>query len=199
MGGVFAAICVGKCLFLSLRLYIFAVETKKTEFMRERIIRILLILLGFGAASCSASVNNALRGDDVGDGDGDFGHVAEYGAPMVMFTVKGRVVDAMHNPIPGIAVSVSPDEYRDSDDMFDVAQSGADGTFEGRAEFFGFGTGYVVHFKDLDGEDNGGLFFDKEVSIKLSEDDLTDQSTWTKGYSKDMGEVALDKNDENDE
>lgn len=159
--------------------------------MKERILKILLVLLGFGAASCSTSHG---KGPDAGD---DFGGgiapAPEYGAPVVQFTVKGRVVDAEQNPVNGIRVTISPDAASWGNAEL---QSNEEGRFEGSSAFGGFNTDYVLNFQDVDGEENGGLFMDKEVSVHLTDEDMVDQSTWTKGYSKDIGDVELElKND----
>lgn len=156
--------------------------------MKDKIIRTLLVLLGFGSASCG-SIDKAINGGH----DGGFGGaVAEYAAPMVVFSVKGRVVDAQDRPVNGISVTVETEDGWYVGEDF-ATHSGDDGCFEGRVEFGGYGVRYTVHFSDIDGEDNGGLFADKEISITVTEDDKVDKTAWTTGYLKDMGDVKLEK------
>ena len=113
--------------------------------MKDLIVRIsawLLCLIGFGSSvACSPGM--------VSD---------EYGSPYASFEVKGKVTDQQGNPIPGIQVTcdamyIQP-VYTESDGSYAL-----DGDGFPREKI-------QVSFEDVDGEENGGLFAARSVSVE---------------------------------
>jgi putative lipoprotein (rSAM/lipoprotein system) len=111
---------------------------------------------------------------------------AEYGTPIVEFSVKGRVVDADSNPIPNIEVSWG--------NMYGKTVTAEDGTFEYRNEEIGFEMNDVtLTFTDVDGEENGGDFETEEVQVPLTQTDPGD-GNWDCGeYAAEDVVVVLDR------
>lgn len=113
--------------------------------MKDLIVRIsawLLCLIGFGSSvACSPGM--------VAD---------EYGSPYASFEVKGKVTDQQGNPIPGIQVTcdamyIQP-VYTESDGSYAL---NGDGFPREKIQ---------VSFEDVDGEENGGLFAARSVSVE---------------------------------
>ena len=111
---------------------------------------------------------------------------AEYGTPIVEFSVKGRVVDADSNPIPNIEVSWG--------NMYGKTVTAEDGTFEYRNEEIGFEMNDVtLTFTDVDGEENGGDFETEDVQVPLTQIDPGD-GNWDCGdYAATDVVVVLDR------
>ncbi len=111
---------------------------------------------------------------------------AEYGTPIVEFSVKGRVVDADSNPIPNI--EVSHDEWSES------VRTSEDGTFELNAELIGFEMeSATLSFTDTDGEENGGEFMTQTVDIPLVQTESGD-GNWDNGeFSASDVEIVLNR------
>ena len=78
------------------------------------------------------------------------------GMEYMKFEISGRVLDGESNPIKGILVSV----YGSS------VKTGSDGKYklEGQG---GTQTSLVVSFTDVDGVENGGLFYAVTQNVKL--------------------------------
>lgn len=117
----------------------------KLSDMKDLIVRFsawLLCLIGFGSSvACSPGM--------VAD---------EYGSPYASFEVKGKVTDQQGNPIPGIQVTcdamyIQP-VYTESDGSYAL-----DGDGFPREKI-------QVSFEDVDGEENGGLFAARSVSVE---------------------------------
>lgn len=113
--------------------------------MNDLIVRVsawLLCLIGFGSAvACSPGM--------VAD---------EYGSPYASYEVKGKVTDQQGNPIPGIQVTcdamyIQP-VYTESDGSYAL---NGDGFPREKIQ---------VSFEDVDGEENGGLFAARSVSVE---------------------------------
>ena len=111
---------------------------------------------------------------------------AEYGTPIVEFSVKGRVVDADSNPIPNIEGSRG--------NMYGKTVTAEDGTFEYRNEEIGFEMNDVtLTFTDVDGEENGGDFETEDVQVPLTQTDPGD-GNWDCGeYAAEDVVVVLDR------
>lgn len=111
---------------------------------------------------------------------------AEYGTPVVEFSVKGRVVDADSNPVPNIEVTWA--------DMYGKTVTAEDGTFHYKNEDIGFEMNNVVlTFTDVDGNENGGQFETEQVDIPLTRTDLGDDR-WDFGeFSASDVEIILDR------
>ena len=113
--------------------------------MKDLIVRIsawLLCLIGFGSSvACSPGM--------VAD---------EYGSPYASFEVKGKVTDQHGEPIPGIQVTC--------DAMYiQPVYTESDGSYALHGD--GFPREKIqVSFEDIDGEENGGLFAARSVSVE---------------------------------
>ena len=113
--------------------------------MKDLIVRIsawLLCLIGFGSSvACSPGM--------VAD---------EYGSPYASFEVKGKVTDQHGEPIPGIQVTC--------DAMYiQPVYTESDGSYALHGD--GFPREKIqVSFEDVDGEENGGLFAARSVSVE---------------------------------
>lgn len=117
----------------------------KLSDMKDLIVRIsawLLCLIGFGSSvACSPGM--------VAD---------EYGSPYASFEVKGKVTDQQGKPIPGIQVTC--------DAMYiQPVYTESDGSYALHGD--GFPREKIhVSFEDVDGEENGGLFAARSVSVE---------------------------------
>ena len=126
------------------RMHLISGNFKKSD-MKDLTVRIsawLLCLIGFGGTvACSPGM--------VAD---------EYGSPYASYEVKGKVTDQQGEPIPGIqvtcdAISMEP-AYTDTDGAFHMS---GDGFPREKVE---------VEFKDVDGEENGGVFAGKTIAAQ---------------------------------
>lgn len=146
--------------------------------MMHKILRTVLILLGFGSASCTEESSG-------------FGNTDAYGTPTVFFTVKGRVVDARGNAVPSIEVSLDGNGSAGS-----ATVSDASGNFSVSGDTFGFSIpenfSAEVVFTDVDGDENFGSFAEKRVSVAVGEADKVRQSAWSSEYSKSVGDIELE-------
>ena len=113
---------------------------------------------------------------------------AEYGVPIVEFSVKGRVVDADANPIPNIEVS---------HEWYEPVRTAEDGSFELKAEVTGFELeSAILNFTDTDGEENGGEFLTQSVDVPLTHVNTGD-GHWDNGdYAATGVEIVLSKKSE---
>lgn len=151
--------------------------------MVGKILKAVLVLLGFGAASCE--VHTIFGGTDA------------YGCPTTRYIVKGRVVDAENKPIKDIKVSlVNNNDSREGgyyEELHSV-QTDANGNFSVDGGVIpSLDNNIQLSITDIDGEENGGLFSDKVVDMTFDKDDMTDKSTWVTTYKKDVGDIDLDK------
>ena len=112
--------------------------------------------------------------------------VPEYGCPIVEFSVKGRVVDADSNPIQNIEISHPETGY--------YTRTAEDGSFKYEGGLTGFELSEVtIIAQDTDGEENGGDFQTREVSIPVQQTDPGD-GHWDNGkYSAENVEIVLIK------
>lgn len=112
--------------------------------------------------------------------------VAEYGCPVVEFSVKGRVVDAESNPIQNIEISHPETGY--------YTRTAEDGSFKYEGGLTGFELSEVtIIAQDTDGEENGGDFQTQEVSIPVQQTDPGD-GHWDNGkYLAENVEIVLVK------
>lgn len=120
----------------------------------KALLKFLLICLGFGtAASC------------------DMGTV-EYGTPHADYEAKGRVTDTEGNPLPGIKVQMLEDYDVDSTGGIELRPMYSEedvltdesGYFHIRNSGFSRET-LSIGFSDIDGEENGGEFAVKVVTV----------------------------------
>lgn len=143
--------------------------------MKSKIFCYILTLLGFGAAATSCV---------------SYGP-AEYGMPWAEFEVKGKVTDAEDKPIKGIKVSVDDDRLRKSlESDFYSDENGNYVIIYGNTQKT---VGEVVIIaEDIDGEDNGGLFERKELSITIEDEDYTGSGNWYKGKATKALDIELE-------
>lgn len=115
-------------------------------------------------------------------------HVEEepcmYGTPYVEFSIKGRVTDTDERPLQGIEVSM--------EDGMQKVLTAEDGSFHYVGEKIAFELEeLMLTFTDVDGEENGGEFETKEVTVPLTQTDPGD-GNWDNGdYSGEI-DVVLD-------
>ncbi len=153
--------------------------------MKEKIMKLLLLLLGFGTTACNEAENPV-----------------EYGCPMTKFSIKARVTDTSDRPIEGIKVeAVRYSSSKNADVSFgpNEAYSDSEGTLVLNAEAFGQDNPpltVTVKVEDVDGLENGGLFAGKEIDVNVTEKDMVDSGTWINSYSVDAGDIVLDKSSE---
>lgn len=153
--------------------------------MRElflRFCRWALPLLGIsGVISC----DNVITGPDM------YGcPPVEYGVPAMEFRMKGKVVDSQsEQPIKGIAVTrINEDTLQESVDTVWTAENG---------EFICQGEdrpseSMILKFTDVDGRENLGEFMEKELKVKLTREEGS-QNGWLTGiYTSDDVLVKLD-------
>lgn len=136
--------------------------------MKNRIILLLLTMLGFSASACKEE------------------EVTMYGTPHVNLKIIGKVSDANGAPIPGIQVQAM--HIREKEVL-----TATDGSYElsGR----GFSTQEELLFSDIDGAANGGEFVDKTLKIKFTEAERTEagKSWYEGGFAKSGVDITLDK------
>lgn len=114
----------------------------------------------------------------------------EYGCPNVDFHISGRVVDAKGNPIPEIKVT--------SDQFYRIVFSDAEGNFTIEGNYVSLPQ--TVYLSDIDGEQNGGEFDDRELDIGASYLKIKNGKGWYEGaYKAELGDVALDQADDESE
>jgi len=155
--------------------------------VKEKILKFLLVLLGFGAAACEEEQMTA------------------YGCPTVEFSLKAKVTDKANRPIEGIKVQAATYAYNGNEYEFDSGKesySDSKGNAAFKATIYRFPSppySVKIWFEDVDGAENGGEFASKQVEIKVSESDKSSSGAWVTTYSFDIGNVVLDKNTETGE
>lgn len=106
-----------------------------------------------------------------------------YGTPYVEFSVKGRVVDSENNPIEGIEVS--------AEEGMQKVLTAKDGSFHYVGEMIGFELQELeLTFTDIDGEDNGGEFETKTVTVPVTQTD-PGEGSWDNGDYEGEVDVVL--------
>ena len=140
-----------------------------------RFCRWVLPLLGVsGAISC----------------DNVIGGQAEYGVPVMEFRIKGKVVDSKSDqPIKGIAVTrineMTP--YQSTDTVW----TADNGEFVCQGEDFPTES-TTLKFTDVDGTDNLGEFQTKEVKVKLTRQEGSENGWFDGIYESEDTIVKLD-------
>lgn len=154
--------------------------------MKEKILKFLLVLLGFGAAACEEKNLDA------------------YGCPAVEFSLKARVTDNANRPVKGIRAQAASytayygHEYYEFDSNGE-SYSDSDGNTVIEAKIYSFDAppySIKVGFEDVDGAENGGEFTPKEVEVQVTESDKISSGAWIKSYSADLGNIVLDEDAE---
>lgn len=122
----------------------------------NKILTGILMLLGFSMISCN--------------------HDDEYGSPYSTYEIKGKVVDEDGKAIPGIQVVLigTPSDITSSYMPCDTLQSDNKGEFHQNCEipFGGYEPKWEIITKDIDGEQNGGLFEEKSTEVTISKKDM---------------------------
>ena len=130
----------------------------------------LILLFGFGAASC----------------------VCAYGTPVVDYTVKGTVTDSDGTPIKGIVVS-SRSAWSEDATGVEVAVTGEDGTFRTEKQR-DVAIREIYLFTDTDGDANGGDFATLEVDLSnLPKQQLKKGKGWNEGEYEVTADVKLER------
>ena len=110
----------------------------------------------------------------------------EYGTPVSMFSVKGRVVDANMNPIRNIEVST---KY-----WYETVRTEEDGSFHFTGEDVGMDPSLLsLQFTDTDGEENGGEFESKEVEVEMEHVETGDGGWYEGRYESEDVEIVLER------
>lgn len=140
----------------------------------NKILAGLLSLLGFSLAAC----------DKMG--------AAEYGSPHADYEIKGKVVNSQGTPIPDIQVEVS-DSVPESGWMYkDTIYTDANGEFKWKRGDFPRMTFQLIT-RDIDEEENGGLFVPKTSFISFKNANFSGGGTWYEGEATVETEITLDK------
>ena len=122
---------------------------RKIRSFRVRFCQWALGLLGIGGAVSSC--------DDIID------FKCYYGCPTMSYEVKGKVLDSeTGKPVPGI--KVTHHDYEGAQGIL----TGKDGTFLLQDSDFPQDTLHI-HFKDIDGKENGGQYAAQEVVVNLDQ------------------------------
>lgn len=155
--------------------------------MRNLILRICRWLLPMFGVSAAISCDNVIQSPDM------YGcpPAPEYGVPVMEYRMSGKVVDSVSGePIKGIAVT--HDNPVVSYDSYDAVYTEDDGSFV--IESDGFPSDMMnLKFTDVDGDDNGGDYQTKEMTVSLSRAEAG-EGNWDYGdYSAENIEVILEK------
>lgn len=134
----------------------------------------ILTLLGFSMVSCNTE--------------------EEYGSPYAEYEIKGKVVNEEGKAIPGIQVVLTetPSYTSSSYAYCDTLQSGNKGEFNRNVGIHSVGNDqkFELRAKDIDGEDNGGLFEEETTEVLFKKEDLKGASgNWY--YGKATKEVTI--------
>ena len=105
-----------------------------------------------------------------------------YGTPHAEFEIKGLVSDEQGAPLQGIAVIYDEDLIKS-----DTLYTGPDGRFLIEGTMFPREE-MKLKFKDVDGDQNGGLYEAKAVKVKMIQ---IQQSTGSWDYGKFAGETEV--------
>ena len=116
--------------------------------------------------------------------------LCEYGMPHADFVIKGTVTDeASAKPIPGIRIvrQVYPD-------YGDTLYTNTEGNY-----IFEFGdfpyekNAYKLKIEDIDGEENGGEFFSKEIDVEITKADRIQKGNghWYDGKFEKIQNIGL--------
>lgn len=107
-----------------------------------------------------------------------------YGTPYVEFSIKGRVTDTEERPLQGIEVSM--------EDGMQKVLTAEDGSFYYGGEMTAFELEEMtLTFTDVDGEENGGEFAAKVVTVPVTQTDPGD-GNWDNGDYSGEVEVVLE-------
>lgn len=111
---------------------------------------------------------------------------AEYGVPIVEFSVRGRVVDSESAPIENIEVTAA--------NHYESVRTAADGSFHLTGEMTGFELNELtLRFVDTDGQDNGGEFEERIHTVQMIQTGPGD-GKWDNGdYNAEYLEITLRK------
>lgn len=141
----------------------------KTGFLTNwnRLLRILMSILGFSTAAGLSSCNNNRYGPD------------EYGTPSAKYIINGQVkADEGGQPIRNIrVVMANTDQYP----LRDTTYTDANGNYSAKLEDFPDDHTFSLKFEDHDGTANGE-FQAMETSIEFIDPEYTKGSgSWYKG------------------
>ena len=143
-----------------------------------RIIVWLMGLLGFGVTQVSCIMYGPPA-------------PAEYGMPHANFEVKGRVVDEDGDPIRDIKIVVT-DAGNGGHEGSEVGVGLTDsrGSYTVSGSWFGHSP-LTVSVEDIDGEENGGEFAEKEQVFNLKPSDYVGGDGWYEGKVTKTADFTL--------
>lgn len=130
-----------------------------------------------------------------------------YGTPVMYYTIKGRVVDADSQPINGIKVEAVKYTLKNTDkviydnnerELDGEAMTDKNGDYVIELDDIGFGlpetADIVFSFEDVDGEDNGGEFADKEETFHSVNQQLVDENGyWNYYYNLTLPDTVMQR------
>lgn len=155
--------------------------------MRNLILRICRWLLPMFGVSAAISCDNIIQSPDM------YGcpPAPEYGVPVMEYRMSGKVVDSdTGTPIKGIAVTHR--EFGSTFEPADTVFTTENGDF--LVENMGFPSEkMILKFTDVDGEENGGEYQVKEVTVSFVQTGEGD-GNWDEGdFAAENVEVTLEK------
>lgn len=110
-----------------------------------------------------------------------------YGSPSADYEVKGKVLDADGDPIKGIKVSVSENQYHSQS-----TQSLENGVFKVTIETIPFDK-LKLTAQDIDGAENGGEFEEKTIELDFSKVKFEGGDGWYSGKKSLEQNIVLEE------
>ena len=128
----------------------------------------------------------------------DEGMKLMYGTPSVHYSIKGKVTDDSGKALKGIEVTVMGNYTENgkttSRPIGDNCFSDTQGDYAKEHSFVVGFQSLTFHFKDIDGEANGGLFAEDSTTVNVIVKDVTNGSSFFKGKADvDVPTVKLKK------
>lgn len=131
-------------------------------------------MLGFSLAAC----------DKMGP--------CEYGVPHADYEIKGKVVDRQNAPIPNIQIAIS-DSVPDWEWPCATINTDTNGEFLWETSGAFPGTTFKLVAKDMDGNDNGGLFATDSTYVSFKYAKHENGDTWYVGKAKQEVTIVMDE------
>lgn len=95
-----------------------------------------------------------------------------YGAPIVKYSSKGKVIDWDGKPIPGIEVSITGRINEQGQTVYtpltgSAVYSDKGGNWKSENRHVTNLDAVTIHFKDIDGQDNGGYWAEDSTTVNV--------------------------------
>lgn len=132
----------------------------------------LLTLLGFSIASCESNAE-------------------EYGSPYANYEIKGKVVNRQNVPIPNIQIAFS-DSLPDRGRPYATINTDTNGEFLWKTDAFP-GVTFKLVAKDMDGNENGGLFATDSTFVSFKDAKYENGDRWYKGEAKQEITIVMNE------